>query len=597
MNNKILLTLIVNKLHCSALKNSLCPYINCMVVARFPLKISIMAEKLHQKNARFELNMSKWKSRSLKIFFVLAFLVFFNGIFFSIVFSQLVSGRNPDEQMEPAINFTPVKSSNYLLGITYTWLEDYKVIGSAITSDSEGNSFITGTISVDLLAKTDIFLGKINSTGDFEWLKQWDYQEQDIANDIVIDESRNQVFVIGETLLNASFGYSDILVVCFDTDTGNELWNATYGELNLSEEGNSAIYYSSKLYITGTQTTFFHLYSAPNIFSACIDSLNSSLLWMNNSTDSAFDFSPTIIINENQEELFLVFNRYLKLTNEKIYRFHVRNLKLNGTQIWESVYGIDKSIKINDAIFLNSTNEIKLAGQVNEENNPTSKDAILLTLNTTGEIILETKIGDADFNDYALSVAAKDDILFIGGFGESKLKSNQACMLSKIDSTGEVFWFEKIDYYAISSFNDLSINSQNELLAIGSCKYNYDYIFERMLLAITKDSDSDGLCDSFELEIGTDPENPDSDSDGYKDGDEYHSYTDPLKSSSNPRTRLFLRNLAIFLFILLISCFLIIHFSINTFSRKTDSSEKSAVVKLYEKIKCKLAIKKRKKNG
>ncbi len=528
---------------------------------------------------------------------ILVTLVFFNLVFISFFYIQFNSGKIPDVLNDPEINFTPVKSSNYLFDIIYSWLEDYKVIGSAVTSDSQGNSYITGTISVDLVSNSDIFIGKTNSTGDIEWLKQWDYQEKDIANDIVIDEIQNQVFVIGETLLNTTFGYSDLLVICFDSMTGDEIWNATYGEFNLSEEGNSVVFHSNKLYIAGTQTTLFHLYSSPNIFSACIDSLNGSLLWKTNETNSSYDFSPSIIIDENQEELFLVYNRYLKITNEKLYRFYLRNIKINGTQIWESVYGINESIKINDAIFFSSTDEIKLAGQVNEDNNPTFKDAILLTLNTSGEIIQEIIIGDEEYNEKALSVAAKDDILYLGGNGESKTKLNQACLLSKISILGEIYWFEKVDYFASSSFNDLSINSQDKLVAIGFCKYNYDYLFERMLLVISIDSDNDLLCDDFELEIGTDPENPDSDYDGYTDGEEYLSYTDPLKANSNPRNRLILRNLAITLFVLLIVIFSIIQFSIKTFSRQTDSSEKSPIVKFYEKIKRKMKIKNRKSNS
>ena len=42
------------------------------------------------------------------------------------------------------------------------------------------------------------------------------------------------------------------------------------------------------------------------------------------------------------------------------------------------------------------------------------------------------------------------------------------------------------------------------------------------------DSDNDGLSDSQELELGTDPHNPDTDSDGYLDGSEVANGYDPL---------------------------------------------------------------------
>jgi len=226
---------------------------------------------------RIEIDMTLRPKKQLTISIFLLILLLSNFVFISQLHFLPLKAQPNNEQIELSADFAPVKSSDYLLGITYTWLEDYKVVGSAVVSDSIGNSYITGTINTDLFTTTDIFIGKTNSSGGIVWLKKWDFQEKDIANDIVIDEPRNQLFVIGETLANqlfvigetlanTTFGYSDMLVVCFDSNTGEEIWNATYGELALSEEGNSAIYYSSKIYLAGTQTTYFHLYSSPNIF-------------------------------------------------------------------------------------------------------------------------------------------------------------------------------------------------------------------------------------------------------------------------------------------------------------------------------------------
>lgn len=45
------------------------------------------------------------------------------------------------------------------------------------------------------------------------------------------------------------------------------------------------------------------------------------------------------------------------------------------------------------------------------------------------------------------------------------------------------------------------------------------------------DSDRDGLPDSLEISLGTDPLNPDSDGDGYKDGEEVQNGYNPLKGN------------------------------------------------------------------
>ena len=53
-------------------------------------------------------------------------------------------------------------------------------------------------------------------------------------------------------------------------------------------------------------------------------------------------------------------------------------------------------------------------------------------------------------------------------------------------------------------------------------------------VAIDVDGDQDGLLDSDEVALGSDPGNPDSDEDGYLDGAEADSYTDPADAADHP---------------------------------------------------------------
>ncbi|MCO4772415.1 MAG: hypothetical protein KDA24_20445 [Deltaproteobacteria bacterium] len=50
------------------------------------------------------------------------------------------------------------------------------------------------------------------------------------------------------------------------------------------------------------------------------------------------------------------------------------------------------------------------------------------------------------------------------------------------------------------------------------------------------DTDGDGLLDTYELEIGTNPEDADSDGDGHADNEEIYDFTDPLDEDSRPYT-------------------------------------------------------------
>jgi len=54
--------------------------------------------------------------------------------------------------------------------------------------------------------------------------------------------------------------------------------------------------------------------------------------------------------------------------------------------------------------------------------------------------------------------------------------------------------------------------------------------------SMSGDRDGDGLTDTGEAELGTDPDDPDSDDDGWGDGDEVEAGTNPLYIHSHPYT-------------------------------------------------------------
>jgi hypothetical protein len=54
--------------------------------------------------------------------------------------------------------------------------------------------------------------------------------------------------------------------------------------------------------------------------------------------------------------------------------------------------------------------------------------------------------------------------------------------------------------------------------------------------AVDEDRDGDGLSDTEEAALGTDPDDPDSDDDGWLDGQEVEEGTNPLYEHSHPYT-------------------------------------------------------------
>lgn len=70
-------------------------------------------------------------------------------------------------------------------------------------------------------------------------------------------------------------------------------------------------------------------------------------------------------------------------------------------------------------------------------------------------------------------------------------------------------------------------------LITGGYYRGYWYGFNEAPVSVDKDSDGDGLLDSEEEALGSDPNNPDSDGDGINDGDEVAQGLDPTSTDSD----------------------------------------------------------------
>ncbi len=115
---------------------------------------------------------------------------------------------------------------------TKQWSNSMSNSGKSLVVDNSGNIFITGWIFGMTNSKmNDIFLTKLDKTGNKLWTKQWGTKLYDKGNSIFIDIKGN-LFVIGETQgkldENIDSGKYDAFLTKFDND-GNKLWTKQWG--------------------------------------------------------------------------------------------------------------------------------------------------------------------------------------------------------------------------------------------------------------------------------------------------------------------------------------------------------------------------------
>ena len=129
--------------------------------------------------------------------------------------------------------------------------------GADVTSDSEGNIYVTGYVINPEIVKgftyQDVFLVKYDSAGVVLWEKQFGYLYDDVGKAITIDNSNN-VYVTGETYGgldgNNIAGGNDLFVVKYNND-GVKQWTQQLGT-SFTEAGNGITSDSlGNVYVTG----------------------------------------------------------------------------------------------------------------------------------------------------------------------------------------------------------------------------------------------------------------------------------------------------------------------------------------------------------
>ena len=237
----------------------------------------------------------------------------------------------------------------------------------SIATDSSGNSFVTGyfygtasfgSITLTSSGSADIFVAKLDSNGNWLWAKKAGGTSDDEGNGIAIDSSGNS-YVTGCFLGTASLGnitltsngWGDIFVAKLDS-SGNWLWAKKAGGTNDDDGHSIATDSFGNSYITG------YFSSAPasfgtinltssggdNIFVAKLDS-SGNWLWAKQAGGTGFNFSQSIATNSYGNSYITgLFEETVSfgtttLTSSGSYDIFVAKLDSDGNWLWAKQAG------------------------------------------------------------------------------------------------------------------------------------------------------------------------------------------------------------------------------------------------------------------
>lgn len=368
----------------------------------------------------------------------------------------------------------------------FVWAKSLSGIGDvgcySIKIDLLGNVYATGffegTIDFDPSANEynltsngsyDIFILKLDSSGNFIWAKSMGSSSEDRGYSLNINDN-GDVVVTGifqetvdfdpsttSTFNLTSFGMGDIFILKLNTN-GEMLWTKQVGGNSSDQALSICLDSSENIYLTGfflgttdfdTSTNVFNLTSVSggaDIFIQKLD-INGNLLWVKQIGGSSSDRGNSIITDN-------LGNIYTTGYYQGIVDFDPNS----GITNLSSVGGIDIFIQKMDS----SGNLIWAKSMGGGSFGDVSK---AITLDSFGNIYtIGTFSDNADFdpssNTYNLFSSGSSDIF-----------------ISKLNNVGDFQWAIQIGGVGSDSGNSIAVNNSNEIFILGNYQGNVDFDF------------------------------------------------------------------------------------------------------------------------
>ncbi len=362
------------------------------------------------------------------------------------------------------------------------------VYGYSIAVDDSGNCYVTGvfretaTFGTTTLTSNswgDIFIAKLDSNGNWLWIRQAGGAYGDSGFGIAVDNSGN-CYVIGYFMDTASFGSTtlatiaecDIFVVKLDTE-GNWLWVKQSGEtvsgwvtgygIDVDSSGNSYVtgYFNGTVTIGSTGITSS---GYTDLFAAKLNT-NGDWLWVKKAGGTGDEYSLSIAVDVSGNSYitgFFAGNSVhfgtISISSSGNDDIFAAKLDTNGNWLWAKKAGglsADRGNGISVDSFGNSyvTGYFRFAATFDtitlNNSNEGENDIFIAKLDTNGNWVGADKAGGAyDDSGNSIAIDRSGNSFITGSFigtayvGNTSLTSNGETNIFVAKLTPELTWIE-----------------------------------------------------------------------------------------------------------------------------------------------------------
>ena len=357
-------------------------------------------------------------------------------------------------------------------------------LGSAVTSDMNGNIYVTGFFIDSAIFETeqiigngslDIFVAKYDKYGDLQWVINAGGPSLDQGIHLQTDNQGN-VYVTGlfqgtakfENTELTSVGFYDIFLAKYDTQ-GNLLWVVGAGGIS-ADEGTAISCRNQDVYLTGKfqDTAYFGSDSLvsngySDIFLAKYNS-NGNLQWIKNAGGNDFDNGASLTEDENGNVYLTGHYRGTATFDSIIVSGNTSNniflakYDTNGSPLWVKSAGGGGN-DIGESVIVDHNQDICVTGIYSSTANFDTEtlvskggaDVFVAKYSSSGSLLWVKQAGGSE-SDYGASIGANTngDIYVTGYFEDSfEIQNNHLTsrgdrdiFLIKMNGAGSLVWLK-----------------------------------------------------------------------------------------------------------------------------------------------------------
>lgn len=300
---------------------------------------------------------------------------------------------------------------------------------SKVLQTSDGGYIVIGNTNVNETTNVDVYIAKLDASGNVVWENTYGGQYDDKASSIV---KTSDGYIIVGTTLSYNIGNSDIYVLKVD-DSGNEIWHKNFGDsqgdngsrIIQTKDGNYAIIGATAGF--GAQGFDFYLMK--------IDG-DGNELWHKLYGGSDWDEGNSIAELPNGDLVLAGFAVGFGPGGKDIFLIKT---DADGNEIWHKAFGgvyqdnASKVLVTSDGIVVGGNTTIQIKGQGIVEN----VDIIVIKTDMDGNKIWQSEFGGTNDESLGSMILNSDGNIVLAGSTDSYSKSYSAYFLD-INPGGQI---------------------------------------------------------------------------------------------------------------------------------------------------------------